>query len=68
MSKAEFGIFRKLKKASKKDEEAFREQMQEEKVGIKDAVAMIIAGFLTIVLPCLLVLLLICGVAFLIFT
>lgn len=68
MSKAEFGIFRKLKKASQKDEEAFREQMQEEKVGIKDAVAMIIAGFLTIVLPCLLVLLLICGVAFLIFT
>lgn len=63
-----FGVFKRLKKATKKDEEAFREQMQEEKVGFKDGIAMVIAAFITIVLPCLLVLLLICGVAFLIFT
>ena len=68
MSKAEFGIFRKLKKASQKDEEEFRQQMQEEKVGFKDGLAMVIAAFITIVLPCLLFLLVICGVAYLIFT
>ena len=68
MGKAEFGIFRKLKKASKKDEEEFREKVQEEKIGFKDGIAMVIAAFITIVLPCLLFLLVICGVAFLIFT
>ena len=63
-----FPFRKRLKKATKEQEAAFREQMQEEKVGWKDGLAMVIAGFLTIVLPCLLVLLLICGVAFHIFT
>lgn len=63
-----FQPFKKLKRSTKEQEAAFREQMQEEEVGWKDSLAMVIAGFLTIVLPCLLVLLLICGVAFLIFT
>ena len=62
------GNCRKLKKASKKDEEAFRKRMQEEQVGFKDGLAMVIAAFITIVLPSLLILLSICGVAFLIFT
>ena len=63
-----FPFFSRLKKSTKEQEAAFREQMQEEKVGWKDGLAMVIAGFLTIVLPCLLVLLIICGVAFHIFT
>ena len=63
-----FPFFSRLKKSTKEQEETFREQMQEEKVGWKDGLAMVIAGFLTIVLPCLLVLLIICGVAFHIFT
>ena len=63
-----FPFFKRLKKSTKEQEAAFREQMQEEKVGWKDGLALVIAGFLTIVLPCLLVLLIICGVAFHIFT
>ena len=63
-----FPFFSRLKKSTKEQEAAFREQMQEEKVGWKDGLAMVVAGFLTIVLPCLLVLLIICGVAFHIFT
>ena len=59
---------RKLKKATKEDEEAFRNMMQEENVGTKDAIAMIIAGFITIVLPCLVVLLVLGGVVYLIFS
>ena len=63
-----FGIFRKLKKATRRDEKEFRKAMQEERVGVKDGLAMVIAAFITIVLPCLLILLSICGVAFHIFT
>ena len=63
-----FPFLKRLKKSTKEQENAFREQMQEEQVGWKDGLAMVIAGFLTIVLPCLLVLLLVCGVAFHIFT
>ncbi|MBE6960321.1 MAG: hypothetical protein E7448_06330 [Ruminococcaceae bacterium] len=63
-----FPFFNRLKKSTKEQEAAFREQMQEEKVSWKDGLAMVIAGFLVIVLPCLLVLLIICGVAFHIFT
>lgn len=63
-----FLFFKRLKKSTKEQEEAFRQQMQDENVGWKDGLAMVIAGFITIVLPCLLVLLLICGVAFHIFT
>lgn len=63
-----FLFFKRLKKSTKEQEEAFRQQMQDENMGWKDGLAMVIAGFITIVLPCLLVLLLICGVAFHIFT
>ena len=63
-----FPFSNRLKKSTKEQEAAFREQMQEEKIGWKDGLAMVIAGFLTIVLPCLLFLLVVCGVAFHLFT
>lgn len=63
-----FRFFKRLKKSTKEQEADFREQMQNENVGWKDGLAMVIAGFLTIVLPCLLILLLICGAAYHIFT
>jgi len=63
-----FPFSKRLKKATKEDEAAFRKQMQDEKVGWKDGFAMVIAAFLTIVLPCLLILLVICGLAFHLFT
>ena len=63
-----FPCSNRLKKATKEQEDTVREQMQEEKVGWKDGLAMVIAAFLTIVLPCLLLLLIVCGVAFHIFT
>ena len=63
-----FPFSKKLKKATREDEEAFRENLQNEKVSFKDGLAMVIAAFITIVLPCLLVLLLISGVAYFLFT
>jgi fatty-acid desaturase len=61
------GFRGKLKKASRREEEEFRKRLQEEKVDKKDAWAMAIAAFLTIVLPCLLVLLVIGGIILLLF-
>lgn len=57
-------IFKRLKKASEKDEEQFARMMGEEKVGCADSFAMILSAFFVIVLPCLGVLL---GFAALIF-
>lgn len=58
-----FGIFgRKLRKATKKQEQEFAENMKQEHVGFRDGFAMILAAFLTIILPCLLIL---CGIGFL---
>lgn len=60
-------FFRKrLKKSTPEQEKAFREQLQEE-IEPKDTLAMIISALLTLVLPCLLVLCVLCGIAMLIF-
>ena len=62
-----FFIFRKRKNSTKQDKLVFRRRMQEENVGMKDVFAMLIAAFLTVVLPSVLALLVICGVAYRIF-
>lgn len=52
-----FGLFGpKPKKADPEREKEFSEMMEREKVGFRDGFAMLLAAFLTIVLPCLLVL------------
>lgn len=51
-------IFRRLKKPSEEEEQAFRERMQDEKLTAKDFFAMTLSAFLTIVVPCILIL---CG-------
>ena len=61
-----FFLRKRLKKSTPEEEKAFREQLQEE-IEPKDTLAMIISALLMLVLPCLLVLLVICGVAMLIF-
>ena len=50
-------IFKRLKKSTKEDEEKFSLMMEEEQVGWKDKLAMLIAAFFTIMLPCVAVLL-----------
>ena len=50
-------IFKRLKKSTKEEEERFGLMMEEEKVGWKDKLAMLIAAFFTIMLPCVAVLL-----------
>ncbi len=50
-------IFKRLKKSTKEAEEQFSLMMEEEKVGWKDKLAMLIAAFFTIMLPCVAVLL-----------
>lgn len=58
---------RLLKKNTKEQDEAFDNMMQEEKVSLKDKLAMVIAAFGVIVLPCLLVLAGICVLVLLLF-
>ncbi len=58
---------RLLKKNTKEQDEAFDNMMQEEKVSLKDKLAMVIAAFGVIVLPCLLVLVGICVLVLLLF-
>lgn len=60
-------IWRRLKKSTKKEEEAFAERMESEKPGFKDTLAMLLSAGLTIVLPCLLVLLVLAFLILLIF-
>lgn len=50
-------FWKRLKKSTPEQEEEFRQRMQEENVGWKDTLAIILSAFLTLVLPCLLVLL-----------
>ncbi len=50
-----FFFKKRLKKATKEDDEKFSETMSE--TGFKDKLAMVISAILVIVLPCLLVLL-----------
>ncbi len=61
-------FFRKrLKKWTPEDDEKLARAMEENNVGFKDRIAMTIAAFLVIVLPCLLILLAIAGLALLLF-
>ena len=50
-------IFKRLKKSTKEEEAQFSQMFEEEKVGWKDKLAMLIAAFFTIMLPCVAVLL-----------
>lgn len=50
-------IFKRLKKSTKEEEEQFYNMLEEEQVGWKDKLAMLIAAFFTIMVPCILVLL-----------
>ena len=54
-------IFKRLKKSTKEEEERFGLMMEEEQVGWKDKLAMLIAAFFTIMLPCVAVLLAFAG-------
>ncbi len=61
-------FFRKrLKKWTPEDDEKLARAMNENNVGFKDRIAMVIAAFIVIVIPCLLVLLGISGLALLLF-
>lgn len=51
---------KRLRKSSPEEDKQFRELMQQNDVGFKDGMAMILSAFLVIVLPCLLLL---CGIA-----
>ena len=52
-----FGFTRReIKPVTKEQEAEFNERMKEEHVGFKDGFAMVLAAFLTVVLPCLAVL------------
>ena len=50
-------IFKRLKKSTKEEEAQFSQMLEEEKVGWKDKLAMLIAAFFTILLPCVAILL-----------
>ena len=50
-------IFKRLKKSTKEEEAQFTQMLEEEQVGWKDKLAMLIAAFFTIMLPCVAVLL-----------
>ena len=54
-------ICKRLKKSTKEEEEQFSMMLEEEKVGWKDKLAMLIAAFFTIMLPCIAVLLAFAG-------
>ena len=45
-------IFKRLKKSTKEEEAQFSQMLEEEQVGWKDKLAMLIAAFFTIMLPC----------------
>jgi hypothetical protein len=54
-------IFKRLKKSTKEEEAQFSQMFEEENVGWKDKLAMLIAAFFTIMLPCIAVLLAFAG-------
>ena len=49
-------IWKRIKKSSGEQEEKFKEMMTEEKVSFKEELAMVLSGYLVILLPCLLIL------------
>ncbi len=50
-------FWKHIKKATPEQEEEFSKALEENKVGFKDGLAMVLSAFCVIVLPCLLVLL-----------
>lgn len=54
-------IFKRLKKSTKEQEEQFSDMFEEEKIGWKDKLAMLIAAFFTLMLPAIAVLLAFAG-------
>lgn len=60
-------FFKHVKKPDKKKEEEFKERMKDENLEKHDRLAMFLSAFLTIILPCLLILCIICILAMLIF-
>ncbi len=60
-----FFFSKRLKKSTKEEDQAFRDRMQEEKVSLKDGLAMVLSAYVTLVLPCLLILLGLAAVVFL---
>ena len=50
-------IWRRLKKSTPEQDEQFRQTMSDAKVTWKDKLAMMLSAYVTILLPCLLVLL-----------
>lgn len=59
---------KRLKKATEEDEARFAQAMEDNNVGFKDKIAMVVSAFLVIVLPCLLILLGISGIALWLFS
>lgn len=49
-------IWKRIKKSSGEQEEKFKKMMTEEKVSFKEKLAMVLSGYLVILLPCLLIL------------
>ena len=49
-------IFKRLKKSTPEEEEQFGKMLEEQKVGWKDRLAMMLSAYVVIVIPCLLVL------------
>ena len=60
-------FWKRLKKATREEEEAFRKAVQDENLGCKDVFAIVASAFMVIVLPCLLVLLALGGLMLLLF-
>ena len=58
---------KRLKKSTPEDEAKLKQAMEENNVGFKDGMAMILSAFLVLVLPCLLILVGISILAMLIF-
>lgn len=56
-------IFGRLKKSTPEQEEQFGRMFEEEKVGWKDKLAMLISAYLVIMLPIMIFLLLFIGIA-----
>lgn len=62
-----FFFSKRLRKSTPEDDEHLARAMEENDVGLKDKLAMIVSAFVVLVLPSLLVLLVIAGIALLIF-
>lgn len=54
-------IFKRLRKSTKEEEEQFELMMEQEQVGWKDRLAMLISAFFVIMIPCILALLAFAG-------